>query len=88
MIPIINLETRLILIGYFLNKFIASYVFFNGSPCSKRKKMIHDSLFFLKLADGDPLESAYAIHICGNLPYGNDICITITSIFEKHVHVS
>ena len=45
--------------------------------------------FFFKLADGDPLESAYnAIHICGKLTYGNGICITITNIFEKHVHVS
>ena len=47
------------------------------------------SVSFFKLADGDPLESVYnAIHICENLPHGNDICITITNIFEKHVHVS
>ena len=40
--------------------------------------------FFFKLADGDPLESAYnAIHFCGKLTYGNDICITITNIFEN-----
>ena len=65
-------------------------MFFNGFTLLKEKE--DDtwlSISFFKLADGEPLESAYnAIHICGKLTYGNDICITITNIFEKHVHVS
>ena len=58
-------------------------------PAERERRWYITLYFFFKLADGDPLESAYnAIHICGKLTYGNDICITITNIFEKHVHVS